>query len=294
LSSKLGVATATLAAAASLLSPSDANAVLEPNGANDQLYRDLGAQYQGAALQMRILVPGVGVGFRNASATFLNSNFAITATHTFYDLLQYNPTFEFGDGLNYLTDRGNLMHATSFWIYPGSTGSNGASVPDITLIKFDSPYFASSDKTIGSVGANQTVTSAGFGDWGTPNSVAANGLARDGQLRGWEANVSPIAFGGYSDTYYQSAYFGFGNSGLLDGQGANRDSGSPVFNNAGELVGINVAADLSYGQLGATEFLGLSNPDVQSWVYSIVPEPSSGALALLGGSALLASRRKRA
>jgi hypothetical protein len=119
---------------------------------------------------------------------------------------------------------------------------------------------------------------------------------KDGNIRGWEANVSPLVGPGSSD-YYQSTTFGYGNAGLsLNGRGANADSGGPVFDLSGNLVGINDAVSfIGDGSIGATDFLKLSNPTIYNWIVqnTQVPEPTTGALIGLGAGIYLASRRKQ-
>jgi len=85
-------------------------------------------------------------------------------------------------------------------------------------------------------------------------------------LRAWEARVSDIVYNGTS-IYYQSTRFGGDNSGLsLNGRVANGDSGSPVFNAAGELVGINDSASLNTSPSGTSTFLKFTDPSLRQWI----------------------------
>ena len=266
--------------------PNRAEAALYADGTNSAQTLAFGAAFAGEALSFNLYVPGVGTGIRQTSATFLNSRYAITSAHNIVDLVQYNPTMDVGDGTNFQTNRGNVMPISGYLIHPAYDGT--ANTPDIAIIQFATPFYASQNKVIGSAVPGDTTISAGFGAWGTP----AIGLSRDGGLRAWDARVSDVLFNG-SPTYYQSTRFGYDNIGLsLNGRGAGGDSGGPVFNQSGELVGISDFATVASDPIGATTYLKLSS--VEPWIAANAPVPEPSSLGLLGVSvAALLLRRRR-
>ena len=144
--------------------------------------------------------------------------------------------------------------------------------------------------TIGSAGVGDIVTSVGFGVAGTPSS----GVLGDGARRGYNGRVNNSAFA-YSSTYYQATIFGYSNSGVeLNGRGTPGDSGSPVFNSAGDLIGLTKGATVAYDSFGYTSYLNLSQPEVLSWIQhnTVVPEPNCLLLVGIGGVGFVLRRNR--
>jgi hypothetical protein len=264
--------------------PREAEAGFYQDGTTSQQTLDFGAAYQGDALSFRIRVPGVGTGERNTSATFLNSGFALTVAHNITDLLQFNPTYEVADGSNFLTDRGNVMMISNIIFHPSL---------DLAILQFSQPFNVGEDKVIGSAITGDITYSAGFGQWGTPSIGLVS--PRDGGLRAWDGRVLADAIGGPAP-FYQSTGFGIDNIGLsLNGRAAFGDSGGPVFNSVGELIGLNYSASSSMGPLGSTTYVRLGEPSSKAWIESnaSVPEPSALTYGLLGAAGLLSRRQRR-
>ena len=116
---------------------------------------------------------------------------------------------------------------------------------------------------IGTAAVEDILDLAGYGSWGTPSSPGS----RDGNLRAFDAKVrESVAYG--SAPFYQTTQFGVGDlSGLaLNGKGMNGDSGGPVFNARGELVGMMIAASTNHTSVGNTTHLCLGEPSIKAWI----------------------------
>jgi hypothetical protein len=180
------VIAAIIAAILTIVPSERASAVLMPNGSDDGSYRAIGSQYQGRLLSLKILVPGVGTGERNASAVYLNSEYALTAAHNVADLLQFNPTYEIGTGDNFKTNLGTVVKVSDVTIHPSYVGGFPKNYIDLAILRFAEPL-AGEPAAIGPVTVGDIITSVGFGAAGTP----ATGLnsPRDGYSRGWISAV---------------------------------------------------------------------------------------------------------
>lgn len=265
--------------------------VLMADGSNDADYKSLGSSLAGnTALSFRVLVPGVGTGQRNTSATYLNSEYAITAAHNVADLLAFNPTYEIATGDNYMNNRGTVVPVASVTIYPGYDG--GFEAPDIAIIKFATPL-TSPALHIAAPQLGEILTGAGYGHPGTPRSGL---LPSDGAVRGWNAPVVEGTPSDVSNVYYFSTDFDAVDNVPLNGHGLSGDSGGPMIDSVGNLVGINIAQDGDTQPVGSTESLLLSQPAVEAWIEANtgVPEPSSVFLLGIGAAGVLLKRQRSA
>ena len=253
---------AAAAGLGSLAFPRRSHGALYQDGTTSAQTTNMGQQFQGKALSFQINVPGQG--FRSVSATFLNSRFALSTKHNVADLLQLNPTYEVADGTNAIT-RGNIMSVTNIIFHPAL---------DLIILGFAQPFYASQNKEIGTAVTDDITYSAGFGSWGTPSIGLIS--PRDGNLRAWDARVYSAVIG-FSAPYYQSTTFGFGNTnGLsLNARGAISDSGGPVFNIQGELIGVNVNASTAIASAGSTTYVYLGEPTTKAWIEANtqIPKP---------------------
>ena len=136
---------------------------------------------------------------------------------------------------------------------------------DLIILEFAQPFYASSNKIIGTAVTDDITYSAGFGSWGTPSIGLIS--PRDGNLRAWDARVYSAVIG-FSAPYYQSTTFGFGNTnGLsLNARGTISDSGGPVFNIQGRLIGVNVNASTTIASAGSTTYVYLGEPTTKAWI----------------------------
>ena len=64
----------------------NAEASLFPDGTTHEKIMNFRNAFKGDVLSLKILVP-VGIGARNTSATFFNSEYALTSAHNLYDLI---------------------------------------------------------------------------------------------------------------------------------------------------------------------------------------------------------------
>jgi hypothetical protein len=275
-----------------------AQANLRPDGSDDALYKAKGSQLQGQLLSFRVLVPGIGTGQRDTSATYFNSEYALTTAHNVVDLLQFNPSYEVATGDNYLTNRGMVIPVASVTVYPGYDGTRNT--PDLAIIHFAQPqsdmHFAQASAAaamaIGRASPGDILTSGGFGVVATPSGGTIS--PRDGFSRAWESRVDSLPPTIASSVYYWSSDFGFYNQGILNGKGMSGDSGGPEFNSLNELVGIDIAQVGNTGPFGAEVYLNLSQSEISSWINAnttVVPKPSSLLLVGLGAGGLLLRRR---
>lgn len=289
LSNKLSTALLTAAVGAAAL-PERADAVLMPDGANELNFRNLATQY---APSLGAVSLTDSFGTFTISGVLLNDSWLLTAGH---GLL--NPRGAGNASVNGITQGtssiGSLTPVLGTYLFPGYVAGSAPNTPDLALMYLGSNSGLSAPSlTIGSVSAGAVVTSIGFGEYGTPSTGFT---PPDGNARAWEAGVSSSTFGGFSPTYYQSSRFSPSQGLSLNGRGASGDSGSPVFNSLGQLVGINVAASSGTSPIGSTEFVRLSESSIYSWINNTitsVPEPTSASLFGLGALALYAFVRRR-
>lgn len=213
---------AAISLGAASLTPTPANAALMAVGSIDQNYKDLGADMasNNQVLWLKQIPTSGSVGY--ASATPINSSFAITSAHVVSSILSSGGSFLVGTGDNYLGG-GQSVSISNVLIYPGYDGTRNG--PDIAILQFSSTLSGIPTISLGSVGAGDIVTAAGYGFAFRPGDAIPT--AKDGYDRGWNGQVwdsSPIAS---SSTYYQSTVFGF-NDVSLEGKILNGDSGGPV------------------------------------------------------------------
>ena len=249
-----------------LLMPSRAKGALYADGTTNAQTLSRGLQFQGKALSFRIYSPrytGTPSGQKDVSATFLNSRYALTTYHGFSGVVGNITKLEVADGLNFFTNRGNVVAISDYILHP---------THDLVILKFAKPFLASKNQVIGTAAVEDILDLAGYGSWGTPSSPGS----RDGNLRAFDARVSDFLFYG-SAPYFQSTKFGTGDlSGLkLNGRGMNGDSGGPVFNSRGELVGMIVAGSTSNTNTGNTTHLCLGEPSIKAWIEANtkIPKP---------------------
>lgn len=262
-----------------------AKGCLRPDGTDDGTYVAAGATLQTNLLWFKVLVPGVGVGYRYGSAIYLNSQYALTAAHGVTDLLQYNPTYQVGTGPNYVSNAGVVVSATVL-VYPGFDPNNPGQTIDLAIVHFANPIPGPS-VTITNTSADEVLMHAGFGMYGTPSEGE---FPKDGNSRAWNAQVTfvpPLV--GYTTNYYcATAFYPYI---ALNGKGLVGDSGGPVFDAATNLVGMMEAQVGDSNDIGETLYLNLSQPDISAWITSntFVPPPVPVNIAIVQQGELVVS-----
>jgi hypothetical protein len=234
-------------------------AVMMQSGSNDQGYRDAGAAFAAnhRALSLKMTAVSGQIGF--ATVTPINTHFGITSAHAVTGTYA-NATCEVGTGIDAYNPT-SWIEISEVKIYPGYVnGSRGG--PDIAVLKFAVPLAGFSPVTIGSANVGDVVSAAGYGyafRYGDPIPTA-----RDGYIRGWNAEVRSGTPQNSSDLYYDHSY-GFFSWINLGGKVLAGDSGGPIYNQTGQLVGLNTAQTGNENQ-GHSIYLVLSQPDVLAWI----------------------------
>jgi hypothetical protein len=247
-----------------LLCNANCSACLRPDGTDDSQYVTAGIEWDKRVLWFKVLVPGVGVGFRYGSCAYLNSEYAITAAHTVTDLLQFNPTYQVGTGSSYSNNLGVVASAT-VTVYPAFNPNDLGHTIDLAIIHFAQPIDGPR-VTITNAQMGALLTHAGFGDFGSPS---AGETPRDGNRRAFLAVRGEFPQGPnipYGSTYFCSTDFSPYFAG--NGKGLSGDSGGGVFDASTNLVGIMEAQVGFDAPSGETLYLDLTQPDVYSWIVS--------------------------
>lgn len=244
----------------------------------------------GGAGAIRRVLPGLGTA--SASMTFINSSWGLTAKHVVEPFMSIQGlTINVFTGSNYFTNSGPPIAIDQIILYPNGNA-------DLALLRFAVPQPQIQRVVFGTSYTGETVTGVGYGRYGSP---ATGALVQDGNARGFRGVNEPdnVGFAGLDPSRIGASEVGFIPIPMADlaGRGLNGDSGSPMFNSAGELVGINIQGTLSTSSLnGVTLFQRTDHPEVFSWIFSntqaVVPEPS-GSLVVAAGLMLGATRRRR-
>jgi hypothetical protein len=210
-------------------------AVLMPSGSNDQDYRDAGAAFAAnhRALSLRMTPASGPIGF--ATVTPINAYFGLTSAHAVTGTYA-NATYQAGTGID-ANNPTSWIGISEVKIYPGYV--NGSrSGPDIAVLKFAVPLTGFVPVTIGSANVGDVLAATGYGfafRVGDPIPTA-----RDGFIRGWNAEVESGTPQNSSDMFHDhtNGFYSWINRG---GKLLNGDSGGPIYNQVGQLVGLNTA-----------------------------------------------------
>ena len=265
-------------------------ACLRPDGSNDEDYIAAGAAMQGKLVSGRVWYSSktndVIIGSYNLSATYYNERCVLTAAHNL--LTNPNSNYkvvycEIGTGPNNQTNRGTIVPSFKYLIHPGLNTSDSGAGTDLAIICL-AASLPGTNATIGSASGGQVVNHGGFGVTATPSTPMTN----DGNARGWRAAIDNFVDDRYSPTYY--AQTRFNQVITMNGKGLSGDSGGPVYNDAGELIGLNKAQIGGMASSGVTIFLKLAQPAVFDWLQqnttNLAPNPPSLALNGVGALSL--------
>lgn len=249
--------------------PEKSGACLIPEGANESDYRNHAGPFAGTCLWLKYIRPNGSTN--HASAVRLNSHYALTAAHIIYPagLNETNVIVQLGNGTNYVTDPGVTRGIAEVLVHPAFVRNNHA-YPDIAIVKFDVPL-AGTDLTVTNIGPpSQILRPVGFG-----RSTSVNGPlpVQDGFMRAFNAPVMQLSLGpdGFSDVFYFAVNFSPNSGVSLNGKGLSGDSGGPVFDPNGNLVGLNSAQVGNGSPIGYTIAMRLSA--IADWIATntIVP-----------------------
>ena len=250
----------------------------------DSLYLNLAAQPAFAAI-------GQFSGGLSGSATLIASDWVLTAAHL---LVSSSSTF---------TINGNSYAAVQWFVHPGWTGDafNGN---DLVLVRLSTPVldvtpaplYTESDEF------DQMATFVGYGFTGT-------GLTGWSTLDGQKRAFQNVIDGSFSSTILLSDFDNPHNPAdndvgdpmplLLEGCVAPGDSGGGVFLSDGTqeyLAGVIsfVAGRDGNGNSDYGDVSGFARvSEFVPWIYSVVPEPSTAMLVLLGGVGGWMRRKRR-
>lgn len=249
------------------------------DGVPDQSSRDLASLYSGKSVYLftNYTTSTGAQGTGKASGLRLDDYNILTARHNVVSTSVSIDSITVGTGLNYNSAPGNVSTTPSsnIKIYPDANA-------DLALITLTNPLPGPS-VSFGNALPGEVVYSVGYGQWGWQSA----GLSpRDGNARAWAARVQNP-----DEPFMNYTAFTYDNVGLaVHGRGASGDSGGPVFNNAGDLVGITSA-----GTTFSTIYIDINNPSLSSWISAnaVVPEPSSLGLMGLAGASLLRRQRRQ-
>jgi len=285
--------------------PSEAQAGIVVSASDDPYALARGSEksglFRGPGLggSLSVFVTFDGVNGRETmffgTAAAYNQYGAIATGHQFSQFLDKNLSVAVSDGANYLTDPGTLYNVSDLFIYPGYTDENSRFTnPDIAVLRYASPVNQSAQMVI----ADSTplpdapLNWAGFGQ---PGSVSGGYLANDGAARGGKSYVSTFEPpGGESPYFYVTTTMFFGSDELRPAPG---DSGSPIYNEDGQLVGIYTRGSTSTS-IPICLYANLTRPELREFVNGhlsvVTPEPSPLIMGVTGGTlCLFAARRRR-
>lgn len=256
--------------------PNNAEACLTPDGVDPVLYRNLAAS-SGGRLVWTTGTNSSG-GTVRLSGVLIDPWNVLTAAHA-VPAAGSGGTVDFvGTGTNRYSDPGTVVGIVSWIRYP--TYVSGFSNPDLAIIHLAQPINIAPAVFAG-VSTGEMLTAAGFGRYATPSI----GLQPDdGSSMGWRAPVLSSNPGNVSPQYFYSTDFDTGNGVSLNGRGMSGDSGGPVWNSAGALVGITVGGFGGLGTIGGTTAARLDVPEVLAWIEANRLRPPVLGLAPIGSA----------
>jgi hypothetical protein len=296
-----GVPASSRAEAGIVVSNSDEPKALALGETMSGLYRGPGS---GGVLWVSATYDGVDgeqvLDYRGTAAAY-SPRGAVATAHQFVELLNYpNLKIFVGTGPNYMTNPGTLHKVSVLSLHEGYTGTDSrAENPDIAVLRYELPV-EQPQMTIAE-SRPPAYEPLLWGGYGRSGSVFEGYRAHDGAAR---AGISYVGtqgpLEGESPYLYVNTtmFLGLGTPELRPAGG---DSGSPVFNWNGELVGIYARAGTSHLSTYGL-YTDLTNPGTRAFIdrhlsaeppQPATPEPSTLLLAAMGAAGVLAARMRK-
>ena len=263
------------------------------DGSSDAAHVSAGLNFRGGVLWVYGLTQS-GTPFHESGIYLDPYNVLITAHQTLSSGIPVT-LITVGNGNDYTNDSGTVVAIHDYVTYVGFVP--GGSTPDLAIAHLSAPLPLPTGSGINSNGGpvslhpmtftpvsqGQTIWAAGFGAYGTWTGGAH---LPDGNSRAWTA---PVDFDGHgaNENYFFAGNFaasgGFG--GPMNGIGSVFDSGSPQYDQSGNLVGMTVGAYT--WQVGYTIVERLSDPTIQSWIRTNLFVPPTLQLQRAGTNVVL-------
>jgi hypothetical protein len=199
-----------------------------------------------------------------ATGVMLNEWYGLTAAHVFTACNQSATNHVVGDGDNYLTNPGTTRAIADFGVHPNWYGTFCAgflSQIDLAWFKLDQPI-PGAGVGLGVAALNDVLTVPEFGYPATPGGS----LPVDGERRAFDVVVDSFGEAAIVSNAYLVCDFlplVFRNMPLA-GMGTDGASGSPWFNESGEVVGITAGGAGGHNYFGITDAVDLAPH--HSWI----------------------------
>lgn len=262
-------------------------AVMHDSSYNTGIYEALGDQYQGTAMWF---TSTDGNTVRQFSGVRIDAWHAVTVAHGFWEGSFLTDTGVGGFGDDIINNPGLTIGIDEIFMHPTWNGNLAQSLAngwaDLAVVRFDEAV-PGLTLEIGSLLLGEQYDTVGFGLPGTPG---LGWLPDDNSRRGFHQYVDSFGDVLSASNYAMSKLLTMSERpDSLAAGGAPGNSGSGGFNAAGELVSIAAANSGAPNYLMRTYNLRLDLYD--PWVQTIVPEPATLSLLLIGAFALKLRRR---
>jgi len=259
--------------------------------ADDQLYLDRADNYPEVGWFEGTNPDG---SFAHGSGVLIKPNWVLTAAHVAVNGQTLTPRTNqnFGLGSNFITDRGESMSVSDFYIHP--TYAGGDNGRDLALLYFENPFVSATPTSLflGSVATGLDSDIVGFGQYQNIND--SNPITTGDRRAGNNVIVGPDLVlplnvvtrlrASNSQTYRE---LGMG--------GLPGDSGGGLFVD-GELAGITKAGSALVEYNYRTSYTLLDQDWINTTIAShssSIPEPSGLLLLCAGSFAIVLNRRRR-